>query len=66
MIANSLRTATHPTYSSDVVPLNFWLFGYAKGKLRGMEFDEPQQLRSAILEILTEPTVGGLNQVFEE
>jgi hypothetical protein len=35
-------------------------------KLHGIEFDEPQQLLCAILESLTEPTFGRLNQVFEE
>jgi hypothetical protein len=31
-----------------------------------MEFNAPQQLLSAILEIFTGPTVKTLNQVFEE
>jgi hypothetical protein len=66
MIANSLGNAPHTAYSLDLAPSNFWLFEYLNDNLREMEFDEPQQLLSAILEILTELTVETLNQVFEE
>jgi hypothetical protein len=41
-------------------------FEYLKRKLRGMAFDDSQQLLSAILEILRKSIVDILNQVFEE
>jgi hypothetical protein len=66
MIANSLRKASHPVYSPDLALSDFWIFGSMKVKLYRMEFDEPQQLLSAILEILPGLAVDTLNQVFEE
>jgi hypothetical protein len=37
---NSLRRASHPPYSPDMVLSDFWLFGYLKGVLQGSSFDE--------------------------
>jgi hypothetical protein len=66
LIADLLCKDPYPAYSPELVPLDFRLLEYLNGKRQGMEFDEPQQLLCAILEILAESTVGTLNQVFEE
>jgi hypothetical protein len=45
---NSRRHVPHPLYSPDLVLSDFWLFGYFKGMLQGISFDEPDELLSAI------------------
>jgi hypothetical protein len=36
--------APHPPYSPDLAPLEFFLFGYLKRKMQGLEFDSPEAL----------------------
>jgi transposase len=38
-----VRLAPHPPYSPDLTPSDFFLFGYLKTKMLGLEFDSPTQ-----------------------
>jgi hypothetical protein len=52
---NSLRRASHPSDSPDLVPSDFWLFTYPEGELQGSsfdEFDERDELLSGIQKML--------------
>jgi transposase len=38
----SIRTLPHPPYSPDLAPADFFLFGFVKEKLRGIDFLSPE------------------------
>ena len=42
------KRAPHPSYSPDLVPSEFFLFGYHKEKLNGHLFETREQLYEAI------------------
>jgi hypothetical protein len=43
-----MKRAPHPTYSPDLGPSNFYLFGYVKQLLAGQEFPDGEALLRAI------------------
>jgi hypothetical protein len=45
---------SHPLYSPDITPPDFWLFGHVKNSLAGRTFDKAEQLLEAITEFLDE------------
>jgi hypothetical protein len=49
-----MTLATHPTYSPDLAPSDFffYLFGHVKGLLRGKSFEMREDLLSAVDVIL--------------
>jgi histone-lysine N-methyltransferase SETMAR len=49
---NLMRRAPHPPYSPDLVPSNFYLFGYIKQLLSGCEFGDRDSRLQGIREIL--------------
>jgi hypothetical protein len=63
---NGLQLAPHPPYSPDLAPSDFFLFGYVKAKLQGMEFLSDQELLEAIREVVSGIASDTLNAVFEE
>lgn len=60
----SMRRLPHPPYSPDIAPSDFYLFGVIKAKLKGMSFDQPEELYDAIIEILSEISTDELLKVF--
>jgi hypothetical protein len=52
MERNAMKRAPHPSYSPDLVPLDFYLFGHVKQLLRGHEFADRQALLHATEDIL--------------
>jgi hypothetical protein len=61
-----LRRAIHPPYSSDLALSDLWLFGHLKGVLQRNSFDEPDELLSAIEEIMRGVDRETLDAVFHE
>jgi hypothetical protein len=49
-----IERVSHPRYSPDLAPSDFWLFGHVKTALVGQTFDEPERLLKAITEFLNE------------
>jgi histone-lysine N-methyltransferase SETMAR len=45
---NHIGRAPHPSYSPDLAPSDFWLFGHLKTSLVGQTFDAPEQLLEVI------------------
>jgi hypothetical protein len=39
-----VHLAPYLPYSPDLAPLDFFLFGFLKGKMQGLEFDSPEAL----------------------
>jgi hypothetical protein len=49
-----IHSLGHPSYSPDITPCDFWLFGYVKRKLEGVSFAIPNALVCEMQEILDE------------
>jgi hypothetical protein len=58
MQQNAMRRAPHPTYSPDLAPSDFYLFGYIKQLLSGCEFAGRDSLLQGVRDIL-----GGIENV---
>jgi hypothetical protein len=54
IIENHIGRAPHPSYSLDLAPSDFWLFGHVNTSPAGQSFDEPEQLLETITEFLNE------------
>jgi len=50
---NKLSVVSHPAYSPDLSPCDFWLFGHLKSILKGRKYDCPEELLSEIESILS-------------
>jgi hypothetical protein len=59
-----MRQASHPPYSPDLAPSDFFLFGYVKEKLMGHCAETPSELLVYIRFILAEIPRETLNAVF--
>ena len=59
-----MKKAAQLPYSPDIAPSDFYLFGYIKKCLKGTRFESPQQLYSAITEILRGISPETLTSVF--
>jgi transposase len=62
---NGLRLATHPPYSPDLAPSDFFLFGYVKHRLQGIAFASPEGLPAGINDELDDIPPETLPRVFE-
>jgi histone-lysine N-methyltransferase SETMAR len=49
---NGMKRASHPPYSADLAPSDFYLFGHVKGCLAGNAFENADELFGAIQRIL--------------
>jgi histone-lysine N-methyltransferase SETMAR len=45
---NQMKSATHPPYSPDLAPSDFYPFGYVKRSLAGLASEDADQLRAII------------------
>jgi hypothetical protein len=61
-----MKQAPHCPYSPDLVPSDFFLSGYVKGKLMGYRAETPSELLVRIRVILAEIPRETLNAVFLE
>jgi hypothetical protein len=61
-----MKRAPHPSYSPDLAPCDFHLFGYIKGSFVGASFEEPDQLLQAIAAIFHSIEKATLERVFQE
>jgi hypothetical protein len=63
---NRMKQASHPLHSPDLAPLDFFLFGYVKGKLMGYPAETPSELLVRIRIILAKIPPETSNAVFLE
>jgi histone-lysine N-methyltransferase SETMAR len=45
---NRMKSESHPSYSPDLAPSDFYLFGYVKRCLAGLLFEDADQLLAAL------------------
>jgi histone-lysine N-methyltransferase SETMAR len=62
---NGLRPATHPPYSPDLAPSDFFFFGYVKHRLQEIIFHSGEELLAGIREVLGEIPLETLAHVFD-
>jgi hypothetical protein len=55
---NHMKSALHPSYSPDLVPSDFYFFGYVKRCLTALSFEDADQLLAAV-----EGVLDGLDKV---
>jgi hypothetical protein len=63
---NGMKQSPHPPYSPDLVPSDFFLFGYVKGKPMGYRAEIPSEFLVRIRVILVEIPRETLNEIFLE
>ena len=61
-----LSVPSHPPYSPDVAPSDFFLFGYLKDRIRGNSFMTTDELVSRITSLISEIPRLTLEKVFQE
>ena len=64
--SHNMYRAPHPPFSPDIAPSDFFLIGYIKNLLIGKSFRSPEQLLSAINEILRDIQKKMLMDAFSE
>ena len=47
-----IRTVTHPPYSPDLAPSDFWIFPKLKEKLRGCRYETIEEMKEAVTKVL--------------
>jgi hypothetical protein len=61
-----IKRLSHPPYSPDLVPRNFWLFGMLKRKLEGSTFGDPIEVLNAVSTIRSTILLDEFISVFDE
>jgi transposase len=61
---NRQRLATHPPYSPELAPSDFFLFGYVKDRLQGIVFASLEELLAGIRDVLDVMPPEGLPRIF--
>jgi histone-lysine N-methyltransferase SETMAR len=65
-VQRSIERVTHPPYSPDISPCDFWLFRILKHNMKDREFQSQQAILNAIATIRDEVTFENLQRVFQE
>jgi hypothetical protein len=60
-----MRLATHPPYSADLAPSDFFLFGHVKNRLHGITFQSHDESLAGIVAVLGQIPIETLQRVFE-
>jgi histone-lysine N-methyltransferase SETMAR len=66
LTAADIARASHPPYSPDLSPYDFWLFRFLKGSMKSMESSTEDQIVPAITTIWRGVTFDRLQFVFQE
>jgi transposase len=62
--AHGVKQASHPPYSPDLAPSDFYLFGYLKDRLQGQHFEDGDQLFDSIMPLTAVMEKVALQRVF--
>ena len=57
-----IKTLTHPPYSPDLAPSNFWLFP----KLRGYLYETIEEMKEAVTKVIDTLTQEDFHRAFEK
>jgi histone-lysine N-methyltransferase SETMAR len=42
---------SHPPYSPDISPCDFWFFGWSKGSMKGQQFQGPDDVQAFLVDL---------------
>ena len=57
-----IKTVTHPPYSRDLAPCDFWLFP----KLRGCRYETIEEIKEAVTKVIDTLTQEDLHGAFQK
>ena len=57
-----INTVTHPPYSPDVAPCDFWLFP----KVRGCRYETIEEMKEAVTKVIDTLTQDDFNEAFQK
>ena len=57
-----IKTVSHPPYSTDVAPCNFWLFP----KLRGDRFETIEEMKETVTKVIDTLTQEDFHEAFQK
>ena len=64
--ATHFNLLSHPPYSPDLAPSDFWLFRHLKKHLRGKHFDSPTSVKEEVQKFLDSKTPDFFESAFSE
>ena len=64
--AMGIKTVSHPPYSPDLVPCDFWMFPRLKEKLKGHRFEDVDDVKEAVTEALDTFTLEDYQRAFKK
>ena len=59
------KRTPYPPYSPDIAPSDYFLFGFLKDNLKGLKFDDLDELKEKVIEILTQISRDVKKRVFD-
>ena len=57
-----IKTVTHPPYSQDLAPCDFWSFP----KLRGCRYETIEEMKEAVMKVIDTLTQEDFHEAFQE
>ena len=61
-----IKTASHPPYSPDLAPCDFWLFPKLKEKLRSCRYETIEEMTEAVTKVIDTHTQEDFDGAFQE
>ena len=61
-----IKTVSHPPYSSDLAPCDFWLFPKLKEKLSGCRYETIEEMKDAVTNVIDTLTQEDFHGAFEK
>ena len=61
-----IKTVSHPLYSPDFAPCDFWLFPELKEKLRGCRYETIEEMKEAVTKVIDKLTQEDFNWAFQK
>ena len=62
----SIKRVSHPPYSTDLAPCDFWLFLKLKENLKGCSFETIEEMKEAVTKVIDALTQEDFHGAFEK
>ena len=61
-----IKTVSHPPYSLDITPCDFWLFLKLKEKLSGCRYETIEEMKEAVMKVIDTLTQEDFHGAFQK
>ena len=61
-----IKAVSHPPYSPDLAPCDFWLFSKLKENLRGCRYETIEEMKEAVTKVIDTLTQEDFNGDFQK